>query len=197
MILQSPGPTDKGIFVFLSLIFLLQRAAGRAKIKLGERKIILSKERRDGMKKIIIAADLGHFRAYSVTKNEWESPRVELIESYDTTEAHGKLSEKYSDANGRFSLMGGKKGAPSGNGEPHNVKLEAERRITKLIAKDINTLIGREGYGRWYLAAPEGINSQIVEGLDTTVKSKLTRNIAEDLTKTNKSEILSHFKTLA
>lgn len=148
------------------------------------------------MKKIIIAADLGHFRAYSVTKNNWESPRVELIESYDSTEAHGKLSEKYSDANGRFGMMGGKKGAACGNGEPHNVRLEAERRMTKLIAKDINTLIGREGYERWYLAAPEEINRQIVEYLDTTVKSKLTRNITEDLTKTKKTEILGHFETL-
>ena len=148
------------------------------------------------MKKIRIAADLGHFRAYSVTKDKWESPRVELIESYDSTEAHGKLSEKYSDANGRFGMMGGKKGAACGNGEPHNVRLEAERRMTKLIAKDINTLIGREGNERWYLAAPEEINKQIIECLDPSVKSRLSRNIKEDLTKTKKSEILGHFETL-
>jgi hypothetical protein len=148
------------------------------------------------MKKIIIAADLGHFRAYSVTKDERESPRVELIESYDSTEAHGKLSEKYSDANGRFGMMGGKKGAACGNGESHNTRLEAERRMTKLIAKDINTLIGSKGNERWYLAAPEEINKQIIEGLDPSVKSRLARNITEDLTKTKKSEILGHFKTL-
>ncbi len=148
------------------------------------------------MKKIIIAADLGHFRAYSVTQEKWESPRVELIESYDSTEAHGKLSEKYSDANGRFGMMGGKKGAACGNGESHNIKLEAERRMTKLIAKDINTLIGREGDSRWYLAAPEEINKQIIECLDPTVKSRLTRNITENITKIKKSEILRHFEAM-
>ena len=148
------------------------------------------------MKKIIIAADLGHFRAYSLTKDKWESPRVELIESYDSTEAHGKLSEKYSDANGKFGMMGGKKGAACGNGEPHNVRLEAERRMTKLIAKDINTLIGREGNGRWYLAAPEEINKQIVECLEPSVKNKLSKNLTEDLTKIKKSEILGHFETV-
>lgn len=151
-------------------------------------------ERRDGMKRVIIAADLGHFRAYSVTKSTLESPRVELIESYDTTEAHGKLSEKYSDANGKFGLMGGKKGAACGNGEPHNVRLEAERRMTKLIAKDINTLITKEGNGRWYLAAPEEINKQILEWLDPSVKGKLLKNISENLTKTKKAEILRHFE---
>jgi hypothetical protein len=147
------------------------------------------------MKNVIVTADLGHFRAYRVTKVKWESPRVELIESYDTTGAHGKLSEKYSDANGRFGMMGGKKGAACGNGEPHNVRLEAERRVTRLLAKDINTLITREGGGRWYLAAPEEINRQIVESLDPSIKGKLSKNISEDLTKTKKSEILSHFET--
>lgn len=149
------------------------------------------------MKKVIVAADLGHFRAYSVTKDEWESPRVELIESYDSTEAHGKLSEKYSDANGKFGMMGGKKGAACGNGEPHNVRLEAERRMTKLIARDINALINKEGTGRWYLAAPEEINRQIVECLEPSVKARLSKNISEDLTKTKKSAILSHFETVA
>ena len=165
-------------------------------MKLGEHKNILSKERRDGMKKIIIAADLGHFRAYSVTTDKWESPRVELIESYDSTEAHGKLSEKYSDANGKFGMMGGKRGAACGNGEPHNVRLEAERRMTKLIARGINALIGREGHERWYLAAPEEINKQITKNLAPSVKSKLSGNIAENLTKTRKSEILGHFETV-
>ncbi len=147
------------------------------------------------MKRVIIAADLGHFRAYSVTKSKLESPRVELIESYDTTEAHGKLSEKYSDANGKFGLMGGKGGAACGNGEPHNVRLEAERRMTKLIAKDINALIGKEGDGKWYLAAPEEINRQILEWLDPSVKGKLLKNISENLTKTKKAEILGHFES--
>ncbi len=147
------------------------------------------------MKKIIIAADLGHFRAYSVTKDKWESPRVELIESYDSTGAHGKLSEKYSDADGKFGMMGGKKGAACGNGESHNAKLEAEKRMTKLIARDINALIDREGYDSWYLAAPEEINKQIIECLDATVKNRLAKNITEDLTKTRKSEILDHFET--
>ncbi len=149
------------------------------------------------MKKVIVAADLGHFRAYSVTKDKWESPRVELIESYDSTEAHGKLSEKFSDANGKFGMMGGKKGAACGNGEPHNVRLEAEKRMTKLIAKDINALVHREGAGKWYLAAPEEINRQIVECLEPSVKDKLSKNIREDLTKTRKSEILGHFETVA
>ena len=147
------------------------------------------------MEKIIIAVDLGHFRAYRVKKEEGESHHLDLIESYDSTEAHGKLSEKYSDANGRFGMMGGKKGAACGNGESHNVKLESEKRMAKLIAKDINALIAREGGKKWYLAAPEEMNRQILENIDPSVKSKLSRNIVEDLTKVKKSDILGHFKT--
>ena len=93
-------------------------------------------------------------------------------------------------------IMGGKKGAACGNGESHNVRLESEKRMTKLIAKDISALIVREGSKRWYLAAPGEMGGQILESIDPSVKNKLIKNIAEDLTKTRKSEIMSHFETL-
>jgi hypothetical protein len=54
------------------------------------------------MNKIIIAVDLGHFKAYKITKNPMESTRTKLIKSYDAIDAHGKLSEKLTDNAGRF-----------------------------------------------------------------------------------------------
>jgi hypothetical protein len=51
---------------------------------------------------IIITADLGHFKAYRITKDPLEtSPIVTLIESYDSIEGHGKLGDKLSDAAGK------------------------------------------------------------------------------------------------
>lgn len=143
---------------------------------------------------IVIAVDLGHFKAYKVSKNPMESAKTELMESYDSVEAHGKLSEKYSDANGKFGMAGGKNGAATGNGEPHNTKIEAEKRMVKLIAKDINALIMKGDCAKWYLAAPKRINSQVIEGLEPDVKAKLGKNITADLTKTHRSAVLSHFE---
>jgi|MudIll2142460700_1097286.scaffolds.fasta_scaffold01267_6 hypothetical protein len=145
------------------------------------------------MDKVIIAVDLGHFKAYKVTKNELESPRIQLIESYDSIEAHGKLSDKLSDTSGRFGMGGGKNGAAKGYGEPHNMELEMEKKAAKLIAKDINSIIKKEGSPKWYLAASKMINSQILDNLDAGVKAKLDKNIMSDLTKISKSDIMKHF----
>ncbi len=143
---------------------------------------------------IIIVADQGHFKAYKVTKDPLESPRITLIESYDSIEGHGKLGEKLSDAAGRFRRGGGKEEAAKGSGERHNIELETEKRLTKMIAKDIDALIVSEKCERWHLAAGEKINRRIIERLKPEVKAKLDKNITADLTGIDKSAILSRFK---
>jgi hypothetical protein len=143
---------------------------------------------------IIIAADLGHFKAYRITKDPMEkSPRVTLIKGYDSIEGHGKLGDKLSDSAGRFVRGGGKKKSAKGSGERHNIELETEKKIIRMIARDIDDLIVSEKCEKWYLAAAEKINGQIVEKLTPEVKIKLDKNIAADLTKIDKSEILGHF----
>jgi hypothetical protein len=146
------------------------------------------------MAKVIIAVDLGHFKAYKVVKNELESPKIQLIESYDSVEAHGRLSDKLSDTSGRFGMAGGKNGAAKGYGEPHNMELEMEKKAAKLIAKDINSIISKEAPSKWYLAASKKLNSQILDGLESGVKAKLDKNITSNLTKTDKSEIMKYFE---
>ena len=146
------------------------------------------------MDKIVIVVDLGHFKAFRVTKAQMESSKIELIESYDSIDAHGKLSEKLSDGAGRFKRGEGQSTAAKGYGEPHNMKIEIEKRLTKLIAKDIDSLLANEDNNEWDLAAPAAINKQIVEQLAPDVKGKLCRSINADLTKTPKNKILSYFK---
>jgi hypothetical protein len=151
-------------------------------------------EKEDIMSKVIVAVDLGHFKAYRVTKDPFEkSPKTEVIESYDSLEARLKLSDKLSDAAGRYRQSGGKNGKGAGFGEAHNIELESEKRLIKQIAEDINDLISREKCDKWCLAAGKNINSQIVENLEPAVKAKLERNVACNLTKAGKTEILDYF----
>jgi hypothetical protein len=145
------------------------------------------------MNRLIIAVDLGHFKAYKVTKEPMESARIELIESYDSLGGHGKISEKVSDRAGRFGTVGSKNGIATGSGEAHNTELENSKRMLKLIANDINSLITKGGYDSWYLAAGKKINSHILENLEPSVKARLEKNISSDLTKVDKSAILDHF----
>ncbi|GAB4543599.1 MAG: hypothetical protein Fur0020_13140 [Thermodesulfovibrionia bacterium] len=145
------------------------------------------------MKKIIIVADLGHFKAYEVSRNPLESPRIELKKSYDIVDVHGKMGEKLSDEAGRFAMKGGKKGI-KGYGEPHNIELENKKKLIKQIASDINGFIKDEKPSGWYLAASKAINNQILKNLEPSVKGLLEKNIMADLTKKHKTEILECFK---
>lgn len=145
------------------------------------------------MSTVIITVDLGHFKAYRVTRDPLGRPIVDLIESYDSLEGHGKLGDKLSDVAGRFVGGGGKGEVAKGYGEPHHLESEIAKKIVKMIAMDITALIKKEDCEKWYLAAGEKINKEIVEKLEPKVKSKLDKSITVDLTKTPKSEILSHF----
>ncbi len=145
------------------------------------------------MSTIIITVDLGHFKAYKVTRKQGASPTVDLIESYDSLEGRGKIAEKFYDSAGRFVGGGGKGEVAKGYGEPHNLKSEVMKKVAKTIAADINTLIKKDASKRWYLAVAEKIGKEIIKKLDPDVKSKLDKVITVDLTNVPKSEILSHF----
>ncbi|MBI5098614.1 MAG: host attachment protein [Nitrospirae bacterium] len=145
------------------------------------------------MSTIIITVDLGHFKAYRVTMDPVASPKIDLFVSYDSIEGHGKLGEKLSDISGRFVGGGGEGEVAKGYGEPHHLESEIRKKLVKLISQDINALIKKEDCENWYLAASAKINKDIIEKLDPEVKSKLDKSITLDLTKTHKSEILSHF----
>ncbi|UCH80219.1 MAG: host attachment protein [Nitrospiraceae bacterium] len=146
-------------------------------------------------KKIIIIADLGHFKAYRITQEPRQpSPKVTLIESYDSIEGHGKLGDKLSDAGGRFRRSGGKDEVAKGSGERHNIELELEKKVSKMLAMDIDALIEREGCNEWYLASGKKINRKIIDNLKPAVKNRLIKNITADLTGIGKAEILNHFK---
>ncbi len=146
------------------------------------------------MTKVIVAVDLGRFKAYKVTKDPYDkSAKTELIESYETIDARKKLSEKMSDAAGRFRIDSGRNGTGAASGEAHNLALETEKRLIKQLAEDINALITREKIEKWCLAAGKNINSQIIEMLSPSVRARLEKNVASNLTKAGKSEILGYF----
>lgn len=145
------------------------------------------------MDTVIVVADLGHFKAYGIKKKPMESPKIELMKSYDAIEAHGKLGDRLSDEAGRFGVLGGKNGI-KGYGEPHNIELELKKRLIRQISDNICDLIKKGKYKKWHLAASGTINKQIMENLNPSVKSRLKKNVLSDLTKTHKSKILGYFK---
>ena len=147
----------------------------------------------EGMNKIVIIADLGHFKAYKLSKTDQGTGKLDLIESFDFLGAHEKFSEKYSDQFGNFGGAVGKSAAATGFGEAKNIAIEKEKRLVRNIAQSINKIIKTDHCDSWYMAAVKAINNQVVSFLDSEVKAKLEKNIPADLTKTPKSEIIARF----
>ena len=143
---------------------------------------------------LIFAVDLGHFKAYRITKDPLEaSPRIKLIESFDSIEGRKKVSETLSDVPGRFGRGGKKVEAVMGAGERHTMEMEKEKRLVKMIAREIEALVAKEKCREWHMAAGKNINSQIIENLPPGVKERLGKNVTADLTSKGKSEILGYF----
>ncbi|NJD67113.1 MAG: hypothetical protein C3F12_01095 [Candidatus Methylomirabilota bacterium] len=147
------------------------------------------------MSEIIITVDLGTMIAYEIVKDPWkiESDKLETIKSHVTIEPRLRASDKFRDAAGRFYQGGGASGTTGGFGEPHAVELEAEKRLIKQIAEDINQLVLEKDCEKWFLAADRAINNQILENLTPAVKAKLKKNVSANLTKIDKSKLMSHF----
>ena len=154
---------------------------------------------------IIIVADLGELKAYRVTVTQGVDPHesmqvshvnpmntektaahLELITDRDYVSAHHRIVEEMSDKPGR---VGGAK-----TGEPHNTLLEKDRRSVEAVATDINALIAGEAPEAWYLAFPKETNNQLTELLDAGTVKSLAKNVPQDLTKTPKEALLSHFE---
>ena len=148
------------------------------------------------MNNVVIAADLGHFKAYRITQDpeKLTSPRIELIEAFDTIEGKEKISERYTDSPGAFRRKGGRDISGAGGvGERHSRDKERERRLVRLAAESIAKLLVREGLPKWHLCACKSINNRLISSLPQLARTRLGRVVKADLTGVGKDEILSRF----
>lgn len=143
--------------------------------------------------KLVVVTDLGSLKAYKLDRNDFgKTQRLELLEDITWPDAHEKLTDMLSDSAGRY----GQSGAPGASvGERHNIVLEHRRRLVRQLANHINTLLRPADVEACYLAASKEINHQILDALEPAVRAKIQKNIAADLTKLGKKELLERFMT--
>jgi hypothetical protein len=147
--------------------------------------------------RLVIVTDLGTFKAFRLEENGLNStPRLELIEEFDTIAGNTKLSDQTSDQQGRFPRNTGMPSI-SGDlsaGERHNIELENRRRLLKQIAERVNALAGPATIDGLLLAAPQEINKMFLGELQPEVRAKIDKNLPSNLTKLGKSHLLDHFQ---
>jgi hypothetical protein len=145
---------------------------------------------------LVVVTDLGCLKAYRLENHHPDKPpRLEPVEEFNNTEAHGKLGDKVTDLSGRFPRRTGAQhttGAMS-DGERHNIELESRKRLVRQLAQRVNTLVRSTEVERCLLAASREINHQLLEELEPRVRAKIEKNVHADLTKLERAEILRHF----
>ncbi|HAF03521.1 MAG TPA: hypothetical protein DCO65_06940 [Spartobacteria bacterium] len=146
---------------------------------------------------LIIVADRGTLKAYRVNETPTRGPSLHLIQAFNITDAHGRLSDKVTDQAGRFPVTDGA-GSHHGASIAENTQLENEtdRRIYKQLADQIVKIIGRSGKEGWSFAAPAEIHSAIVDLLPAPARNRIVEHVKSDLVKVEAAKLPTHFRSL-
>lgn len=144
---------------------------------------------------MIVAANLGFVKAYRVVETPTRGRKLELVEGIDFPEAHGHYADKVTDMAGRFPVSEAAGGAaPMATGETLRAELEAQRRLTRLVAGQIETILERERPEWWNFAATSEIQQAILHQMAPELRARLVRTVSADLTKAPAEEVLEHFE---
>jgi len=145
------------------------------------------------MKRLIIAADLGHLKAFDVSRDgSGSSPRIRSLR-HDTFEGYKpRAKDRLTDSAGRFP--GGAPGQGGmGYGEEHNEQLEMKKRQLKVVAESIDEVAQSEAWDEIYLASPPSMHLALFEMLSSDVREKVREHIPADLVKVPDKDLVSRF----
>jgi hypothetical protein len=147
-------------------------------------------------KKLVVLADLGHFKAFQLDDDRnFSNPRLQLLEDWETNVTQ-HLSEELTDQAGQFrrGVPAASEGATAmSDGEQHNLDLERRRRAVKSVAKRINELLVKDQVEACYLAADRQINAAILDQIDQRARSKIQKNVTANLTRLEPAQVIGHF----
>ncbi len=144
---------------------------------------------------LIVVADRGSLKAYKVNDTPNRGPGLELIQAFDTTDAHGRYQDKLTDQAGSFP-SGAAAGQMNSIAERTGIEIENDRRICKQLADNIAELVAREGTEGWSFAAPASIHAAVVELLPQEIRERIVEHVKSDLVKTESSKLAGHFRSL-
>lgn len=144
---------------------------------------------------LIIVTDRGSLKAYKVSETPTRGPHLELVQAFDTTDAHGRYQDKLTDQAGGFP-SGAAPGQMNSTAERTGIETENDRRICKQLADSIAEIAEREGRGGWSFAAPASIHSAIVELLRPAVRDRIVEHVKSDLVKIEPAKLPVHFRSL-
>ena len=148
---------------------------------------------------LIIVTDRGSLKAYRVNDTPTRGPSLQLVQAFDITQAHGRMSEKLTDMAGSFPAGVGDGGSSrhmSSIAERTQLETETDRRICKQLADEIVKVVKDDGGPGWSFAAPSAIHGTIVDLLPAAVRDCIVEHVKADLVKIEPGKLATHFRSL-
>ncbi|MFT5467042.1 MAG: hypothetical protein ACI8UO_002145 [Verrucomicrobiales bacterium] len=144
------------------------------------------------MNTLIITTDLGRLKAFRVVHAPDEpSPTIDLIREDDFANDHSRFANRDTDQAGQFPSGGSGMAA----GERHGEETEARRVQLEQLAAAVDQQAQSEPDAAIFLAAPKPVNQQLLGLLTPDVRGRIAKNLALDLTKEPKLELLRRFES--
>ena len=147
-------------------------------------------------KTLAITADLGNFNVYLwETASFHRAPRLELINAFENTEAHGQRANTLTVLEKKSAQKASPQHTSSvgSDGEQHHMQLEKRRRLIREMACRIADFLKDPDVERCFLAVSREINHQLVESIAPDLRGKIEKNLALNLTRLDVPEIIEHF----
>src|SRR5215468_2921209 len=147
---------------------------------------------------LVIVTDRGSLKAYRVNETPTRGPSLQLVQAFNITDAHGRLSDKLSDLAGRFPVTegAGAHRGPASIAERTHFVTEMDRRIQKELADQIAKIVSQNGKDGWSFAAPADIHTAIVDLLPAAIRQRIVEHVKSDLVKVEAARLTSHFRSL-
>ncbi|XHR27760.1 MAG: host attachment protein [Chthoniobacteraceae bacterium] len=150
------------------------------------------------MNTVVVAANLGCLKAFRVAETPTRGRKLELIDDVEFPEAHIRLHERLTDSAGRFKANAGMGSMGPVTAMARNEALTAEhehqKRLIKLVADRIGTVLQQEKPEAWSFAAASEIHQAILRELPKDLRYRALRRVQSDLTKVPGNELLAYFK---
>jgi hypothetical protein len=146
---------------------------------------------------LIIVADRGSLKAYKVNETPTRGPSLQLVQAFNITDAHGKMSDKLTDMAGRFPVSDGGTGRHMNSiAERTQLETETDRRIYRQLVDEIVKVVKGDGAAGWSFAAPTAIHGAIVDLLPAGVRDRIVEHVKSDLVKIEPAKLHTHFRSL-
>ena len=135
---------------------------------------------------LVIVADRGGLKAYSVTETPTRGASLRLVEDFQITGSERALPFNVETSQHHVLLT---KDWPA-------LETETNRRIWRQLSDRITKVVKAKRGEGWSFAAEPAIHQAIVELLPVAIRERIVEHVPSDLVKTEPAKLGSHFRSL-